>query len=226
MASTLTASAILESDGRGSLTIGNLTRVIQEADEAVARSAIMRAVLAHAQETRSAVVLDATDRAGNSKVIVYPDGRAEEVRERVRVPETAVLPPLRLQTMPHWEEVPPRADRGSQPPSGARAWHLRFDNGNESTIWGTGLVGRAPHIEGQSPDHLVVVDDPSRTVSRTHLAFGQQQDGRLWVQDLESANGTIIHRGSERVECDPALTYTLVPGNVVELGSVYFLVSI
>lgn len=225
MSPTLTASATLDEGGRGSLTIGNLTRVIDEPTEAGARSAIMRAVLAHAQENGSPVVLDALDRAGHSKVIVHPDGRAEEVQEQPIAAQTAVMPALRLQTAPRWDDSPSDPSAAPQSPPGARTWRLRFSNGDEVYIWGTGLIGREPRIAGEQPTHLVTVDDPTETVSRVHLAFGQNE-GRLWVQDLGSTNGTTIHRGTERVDCEGRRAYPLVPGSIVEMGKLYFLVSL
>jgi hypothetical protein len=79
-----------------------------------------------------------------------------------------------------------------RPPTPARVVHLRFDTGEELDVTGDGLVGRSPAQEA-GVVHLVAVDDPDRSISKTHLAFGLEPgDGRLWVADRGSINGTIL----------------------------------
>jgi hypothetical protein len=42
--------------------------------------------------------------------------------------------------------------------------------------------------------HLVPIDDPDRSVSKAHLAFGPEGADRLWVVDRGSTNGTVLVR--------------------------------
>ncbi|NKY38913.1 AAA domain-containing protein [Cellulomonas septica] len=79
----------------------------------------------------------------------------------------------------------PSADRAS-----AGLLRLVFDTGERVVVEGDGLVGRDPSDAGVT--HVVAVDDPQRSVSKIHLAFGPTGDGRLWVVDRGSTNGTVL----------------------------------
>ncbi|MSW96891.1 MAG: FHA domain-containing protein [Actinobacteria bacterium] len=69
---------------------------------------------------------------------------------------------------------------------------LVFSTGERAQITGRALIGRKPSPEaGDGWDHLIVVNDASRTVSKSHLALEVTADG-LVVTDLESANGTVV----------------------------------
>lgn len=71
---------------------------------------------------------------------------------------------------------------------------LLFDTGERVVVEGDGLVGRAPDAE-PGLTHLVAVDDPDSSISRVHLAFGQERRGnRLWFVDRGSTNGTVLVR--------------------------------
>ncbi|MFC4616211.1 RDD family protein [Cellulomonas algicola] len=67
---------------------------------------------------------------------------------------------------------------------------LVFDTGERVVVEGDGLVGRDPSDAGVT--HVVAVDDPQRSVSKIHLAFGPTGDGHLWVVDRGSTNGTVL----------------------------------
>jgi uncharacterized RDD family membrane protein YckC len=69
---------------------------------------------------------------------------------------------------------------------------LSFDTGERIDVTGDGLVGRSPAAE-EGTAHVVPVDDPARSISKTHLAFGLEGAGdRLWVMDRGSTNGTVL----------------------------------
>jgi len=81
---------------------------------------------------------------------------------------------------------------GVKLPAGAHVLRLSFDTGERVDVAGDGLVGRSPSAE-DGVAHVVPVDDPARSISKTHLAFGL--DGatdRLWVMDRGSTNGTVL----------------------------------
>ncbi|MCU1420969.1 MAG: hypothetical protein JWN36_620 [Microbacteriaceae bacterium] len=103
---------------------------------------------------------------------------------------------------------------------------LQFSTGESSTVYGSGLVGRNPLPEpGEYFDQLVRVIDPSRSVSKTHLEFGQT-DGDFWVLDRYSGNGTIVRQPDvPPVRCLPDKRYRLVRGTRVEIGEQFFIVS-
>jgi len=103
---------------------------------------------------------------------------------------------------------------------------LQFSTGESIAVTGTGLIGRAPVAQpGEYVDHLVPVYDSARSLSKTHLEFGQEA-GLFWVIDRWSANGTIVHSptGSPR-RCDPGKRYGVDRGSRVEIGDQFFTVT-
>ena len=69
---------------------------------------------------------------------------------------------------------------------------LHFDTGERVEVRGDGLVGRSPRRE-EGVTHVVAIDDPDRSISKVHLAFGRDRRGsRMWVLDRGSTNGTIL----------------------------------
>ena len=103
---------------------------------------------------------------------------------------------------------------------------LQFSTGESYTVTGSGLAGRNPRPEpGEVVDHLVTIVDPGRSVSKTHLEFGQT-DGMFWVSDRHSGNGTVIHEpGAEPRPCVPGRRYPVVRGTRVDVGEQSLLLS-
>jgi hypothetical protein len=138
------------------------------------------------------------------------------------LPAAAPMPPT-----PTGEDVAPvdLAWPKLAPPLGER-FTLQFSTGESFTVSGTGLVGRNPKAEpGEFFDQIVRVIDPSRSVSKTHLEFGQT-DGEFWVHDRYSGNGTIIHNpNTNPVRCRPEKRYRTARGARIEIGEQFFMVS-
>lgn len=113
----------------------------------------------------------------------------------------------------------------SQRRTGAR-FVLQFSTGESFTVYGSGLVGRNPQPEpAEYFDHLVRVLDPSRSVSKTHLEFGQEA-GAFWIKDRFSGNGSIVREPEgDPVRCQPDRRYRVVRGTRVEMGEQFFIVS-
>jgi predicted nucleic acid-binding Zn ribbon protein len=103
---------------------------------------------------------------------------------------------------------------------------LQFSTGESSTVYGTGLIGRNPVPEpGEYFDQLVRVVDPSRSVSKAHLEFGQEA-GSFWVMDRYSGNGTILREPEAApIRCQPQRRYRVPRGTRVEIGEQFFIVS-
>jgi len=76
-------------------------------------------------------------------------------------------------------------------PAASAGLRLAFDTGERVDVVGDGVVGRDP--QGDVP-HVVAIDDPARSLSKTHLAFGPGEAGTLWVVDRGSTNGTVVVR--------------------------------
>jgi hypothetical protein len=69
---------------------------------------------------------------------------------------------------------------------------LMFSTGQMLTVEGSALVGRTPSpVPGEVVDTMFSVDDPTRSVSRTHFR-ADWRDGRLTVTDRGSANGLVV----------------------------------
>jgi hypothetical protein len=103
---------------------------------------------------------------------------------------------------------------------------LQFSTGESVTVHGTGLLGRNPLPQpGERFDQLVVISDPGKSVSKTHLEFGQEQ-GAFWVSDRFSGNGSVVREpdtAQRRVE--PGKRYRVVRGTRVDIGEQFFVVS-
>jgi hypothetical protein len=103
---------------------------------------------------------------------------------------------------------------------------LVLDTGQEVTVVGPGLLGRNPT---PPPDrafaHVITLADPAKSISKTHLEFGLDE-AVLWVEDLDSTNGTRVF-GAEGgvVELSPGQRAAVSPGETVQFGDRYFTVK-
>ena len=116
----------------------------------------------------------------------------------------------------------------SLPPSPApgERFVLQFSTGESFTVTGTGIVGRNPTPEpGEYFDHTVTIADPGKSVSKTHLEFGQDE-GIFWISDRFSGNGTLARDPEgEPKRCEPGRRYRVARGGRVEIGDQFFVVS-
>jgi hypothetical protein len=103
---------------------------------------------------------------------------------------------------------------------------LVFSTGERAQITGRALIGRHPSPEaGDRWDHVIVVNDASRTVSKSHLTLESTADG-LIVTDLESANGTVVSLpglAAERLK--PHEPLLLIRGTSVGMGDQSFIIE-
>ncbi|MDQ1550441.1 MAG: hypothetical protein QOD27_2099 [Microbacteriaceae bacterium] len=109
--------------------------------------------------------------------------------------------------------------------AGAR-FVLQFSTGESVTVHGTGLIGRNPQPEpAEYFDQIVRVFDPSKSVSKTHLEFGQEA-GSFWIKDRFSGNGSVLREpDSKPILCNPDRRYRLERGARVDIGEQFFVVS-
>lgn len=103
---------------------------------------------------------------------------------------------------------------------------LHFSTGESVTVAGSGLIGRRPTAQpGEYFDEYVAIDDPGRSVSKTHLEFGQD-GGVLWISDRFSANGTVVREPDRSPRLCPSGRRTRVArGSRVDIGEQFFLVG-
>ncbi|MCS5735782.1 FHA domain-containing protein [Herbiconiux daphne] len=100
---------------------------------------------------------------------------------------------------------------------------LRFGTGDVARVSSSALIGRRPAaVDGELVDQLVVIDDLTRTVSKTHLLVAWV-DGQLWTTDLHSGNGSQIRRPvGQRIDLAPGRSYPVRHGDVVHIGGQRF----
>jgi hypothetical protein len=111
-------------------------------------------------------------------------------------------------------------------PGHSERYVLQFSTGESVQVSGTGLIGRNPAAQpGEFFDALVTIVDHERSVSKTHLEFGEEE-GQFWVADRFSANGTIV-RDPERIarRSEPGKRTRVSRGARVEIGEQFFIVS-
>jgi hypothetical protein len=130
------------------------------------------------------------------------------------------LPPTQAIAVVPVEEAPPAHT------TAARSFTLSFSTGDVVEVTGSGLIGRRPITQpGEHVDQLVVLSDPTRSVSKTHLEFGLE-GGELWICDRYSGNGTIAHPlGGVARQCEAGRRYRVTRGTRVEIGDQWFDVS-
>ena len=103
---------------------------------------------------------------------------------------------------------------------------LQFSTGETISAQGTGLIGRRPLPQPtEHVDILVQINDLGRSVSKSHLEFGQH-DGEFWVSDRFSGNGTILRRpDAVSVRCEPGRRYLVPRGSRVDIADQFFILS-
>lgn len=121
------------------------------------------------------------------------------------------------------------ADKGESAPAPTPPtthFVLQFSTGEQAAVTGGGLLGRNPQPEpGEQFEHLVVLHDPGRSVSKTHLEFGHE-DGWFWVLDRYSGNGSVLRQPElAPVRCEPGRRYRAARGSRIDIGEQFFVVS-
>ena len=113
-----------------------------------------------------------------------------------------------------------------EPTHTVRPYMLIFSTGERAQVVGRGLIGRMPVASaGDTWDHLIVVNDPSKTVSKTHLQVEARPEGLL-VTDLASANGTVVSMpGIAAERLAPQERVILTPGATVGIGDQSFTIE-
>jgi len=145
-----------------------------------------------------------------------PAARAQPVIDVPAAPPGVPSAPSDLGELEHTRLRPSAPAPAAPAPVALR---LRFDTGERVDVTGDGLVGRSPSAE-EGVAHVVPVDDPARSISKTHLAFGLDGAGdRLWVMDRGSTNGTVLVAPDETSSALPAGTRaTVAAGWTIRFG--------
>ena len=98
-------------------------------------------------------------------------------------------------------------------------WRLVLPDGKHYVVEKPVLIGRDAAANAQWPGAaLLSVNDPTKSVSKTHAVLEVDQEG-LWVTDLDSTNGVVVRMPDGReLESTSGERVSLLPGSDVELG--------
>lgn len=108
-------------------------------------------------------------------------------------------------------------------PAAAGTWRLVSDTATVE-IDGAVVIGRQPSVELVPEASAVAIDDPQRTMSKTHAVL-RASDGGLTVEDLSSTNGVHLVEGDSETRL-PARTVTpLEAGARITFGDCAFAVE-
>ena len=101
-------------------------------------------------------------------------------------------------------------------------------------LGGSPILIHEPTVVGRDPDNIsaypgaerVALDDPTRSVSKTHAAIFPLLDG-VWVTDLHSTNGTRVeHRDGSSIEAVPDKALSALEGSTIFFGRIAFKVEV
>jgi hypothetical protein len=159
-----------------------------------------------------------------------------ETSETVRLGERRGAPiPAFVPVVPGAPPSPPPAAAASTPDSRQPKhvdaptdpqWNLTLHDGSVVHVSGSLLLGRDPARLDAWPDAgLLKINDPEKTVSKTHAAIDASGKG-LVVVDLDSTNGvTVVDPSGFSTDFEPGQRGDVAPGSTVRLGQYRILVQ-
>jgi uncharacterized RDD family membrane protein YckC len=108
---------------------------------------------------------------------------------------------------------------GSAAPAPVAVLRIRLDDGRDFQLDRSVLVGRNPVGQaGEQQAQLLAVDDPGRSISKTHLHLLTDGAG-VWVTDRNSTNGSAMTTpDGHRTPLQPGVPAFVTPGSSVHFG--------
>ncbi|HEX5331442.1 MAG TPA: RDD family protein [Cellulomonas sp.] len=161
-----------------------------------------------------------SDRRTGGPALVMPPLAEPGVAPDVDTRALAVLRPATFGLDPELEQTryAPLRPEERPAPSGVdpATADLELSDGRVVTVTRSLLVGRNPG--GDDDSQVIRVDDPGRSVSKTHLQVGLDSSG-VWVADRGSTNGTLVTLANgAQVVCGPGQRVRLPAGATVSFG--------
>ncbi len=162
-----------------------------------------------------------------------PRETSETVRlDRGRAPIPAFVPvvPGVAPTVPPVASRPPTEEPSRQPKHADLPpdpqWNLTLHDGSVVHVSGSLVLGRDPsRADGWADAGLLKVNDPEKTVSKTHAAIDARGE-ELVVMDLGSTNGVAVIDPSGAVrDLERHDRAIVAPGSTIELGQYRILVN-
>lgn len=108
---------------------------------------------------------------------------------------------------------------GTGGPAPVAVLRIRLDDGRDFQLDRSVLVGRNPVGQsGEQHAQLLAVDDPGRSISKTHLHLLTDGAG-IWVTDRHSTNGSAVTTpDGRRTPLAPGVPTFVTPGSSVHFG--------
>lgn len=108
---------------------------------------------------------------------------------------------------------------GAVGPAPVAVLRIRLDDGRDFQLDRSVLVGRNPMGQtGEQHAQLLAVDDPGRSISKTHLHLLTDGTG-IWVTDRQSTNGSAVTTPDGlRTPLVPGVPTFVTPGSSVHFG--------
>jgi predicted component of type VI protein secretion system len=108
---------------------------------------------------------------------------------------------------------------GPREPAPVAVLRIRLDDGRDFQLDRNVLVGRNPVGQaGEQHAQLLAVDDPGRSISKTHLHVLTDGAG-VWVTDRNSTNGSAVTTPDGlRTPLQPGVPAFVSPGSTVHFG--------
>lgn len=108
---------------------------------------------------------------------------------------------------------------GTGGPAPVAVLRIRLDDGRDFQLDRSVLVGRNPVGQaGEQQAQLLAVDDPGRSISKTHLHLLTDGAG-IWVTDRQSTNGSAVTTPDGlRTPLVPGVPTFVTPGSSVHFG--------
>ncbi|MCF4122828.1 RDD family protein [Antribacter sp. KLBMP9083] len=95
---------------------------------------------------------------------------------------------------------------------------LELESGSRHVVDGPALIGRNPQSTDGAHAILVKIDDPTRSVSKTHAELGVDSAG-LWLTDRGSTNGSVVSApGLPPRVAEPGARVRVPVGSTIHLG--------
>lgn len=109
--------------------------------------------------------------------------------------------------------------RGAAGPAQVAVLRIRLDDGRDFQLDSSVLVGRNPVGQaGEQQAQLLAIDDPGRSISKTHLHLLTDGAG-IWVTDRNSTNGSAVTTpDGHRTPLQPGVPAFVTPGSSVHFG--------
>jgi len=137
------------------------------------------------------------------------------------VADSQGVPPGHRVPSPHVDDDVERTQvrPGTTGPAQVAVLRIRLDDGRDFQLDRSVLVGRNPLGQaGEQHAQLLAVDDPGRSISKTHLHLLTDGAG-IWVTDRQSTNGSAVTTPDGlRTPLVPGVPTFVTPGSSVHFG--------